>query len=91
MKLNCQINVYGGTGITGGDRDRDRDRGRLNLRRNDDGREAETVRGRERRGGIVSEGVVREIETGRGAIEGSVPRETGIVRENGILERVSVP
>lgn len=49
------------------------------------------MRGRERRGGIVSEGVVREIETERGATEGSVPRGTGIVKENGILERVSVP
>jgi len=89
---NYQINVHVGTGITGGDRGRDRDRDRPNPRRNDGGREAGSERETEIRDDIESGGVVREIETERGATEGNVLRGTGIARENGILSRrVSVP
>lgn len=84
-----RINV--GIGIIGEDPGRDRDLDRLNLRKNDDVPGAGTERGTGTRDVIENGGVVREIEIERGVIEGNVPRETEIAKENGTpLKRVPV-
>lgn len=89
LDINYHINVHVGTGTTGGDRGRDRDRDPANPRRNDGGPEAGSVRGTGIRDDIESGGVVREIGTEKGATEESVPKGTGIARENGIPSKKS--
>lgn len=84
LELNYHVNVHAGTGITGGDRERGQDRDQVNPRKNDDDPEAGSEKGTEIRDDIENGGVVREIETERGVTGGSVPKGTGIARENGI-------